>query len=95
MSGGWLAGVFYPALVALTLVFGFRMVFVRTPWQQTAIAVFAGYFGVATESFVIDSDHWRHTFLLMGVMWGLIAATERSKAPAQQPAADDRLLSQP
>jgi hypothetical protein len=31
----------------------------------------------------------------MGVMWGLIAATERSKAPAQQPAADDRLLSQP
>jgi hypothetical protein len=50
MSGGWLAGVFYPALVALTLVFGFRMVFVRTPWQRTAIAVFAGYFGVATEA---------------------------------------------
>jgi hypothetical protein len=95
MSGGWLAGVFYPALVALTLAFGFRMVFVRTPWQQTAIAVFAGYFGVATESFVIDSDHWRHTFLLMGVMWGLIAATERSKAHAQEPAADDRLLFRP
>jgi hypothetical protein len=95
MSGGWLAGVFYPALVALTLVFGFRMVFVRTPWQQTAIAVFAGYFGVATESFVIDTDHWRHTFLLMGVMWGLIAATERTKAHAQEPAADDRLLLRP
>ena len=95
MSGGWLAGVFYPALVALTLVFGFRMVFVRTPWQQTAIAVFAGYFGVATESFVIDSDHWRHTFLLMGVMWGLIAATERTRAQAQERAADDRLLLRP
>jgi hypothetical protein len=95
MSGGWLAGVFYPALVALTLVFGFRMVFVRTPWQQTAIVVFAGYFGVATESFVIDTDHWRHTFLLMGVMWGLIAATERAKAQAQEQAADDRLLFRP
>ena len=95
MSGGWLAGVFYPALVALTLVFGFRMVFVRTPWQQTAIVVFAGYFGVATESFVIDSDHWRHTFLLMGVMWGLIAATERTRAQAQERAADDRLLLRP
>ena len=95
MSGGWLAGVFYPALVAMTLVFGFRMVFVRTPWQQTAIAVFAGYFGVATESFVIDSDHWRHTFLLMGVMWGLIAATERTRAQARGPAAADRLLLRP
>jgi len=47
---------------------------VRTPWQQTTITVFAGYFGVATESFIIDTDHWRHTFLLMGLMWGLIAA---------------------
>jgi len=92
MSGGWLAGVFYPALVALTLAFGFRMVFVRTPWQQTAIVVFAGYFGVATESFVIDTDHWRHTFLLMGVLWGLIAATERYKTNAKELAADDRLL---
>jgi hypothetical protein len=94
MSGGWLAGVFYPALVAMTLVFGFRMVFVRTPWQQTAIIVFAGYFGVATESFIIDTDHWRHTFLLMGVMWGLIAATQRYKAHANELAADDRLLFQ-
>ena len=92
MSGGWLAGVFYPVLVAMTLVFGFRMVFVRTPWQQTAIVVFAGYFGVATESFIIDTDHWRHTFLLMGLMWGLIAATERTKAHAKELAADDRLL---
>ena len=92
MSGGWLAGVFYPALVALTLVFGFRMVFVRTPWQQTAIVVFAGYFGVATESFIIDTDHWRHTFLLMGVLWGLIAATQRYKAHAKELAVDDRLL---
>jgi hypothetical protein len=92
MSGGWLAGVFYPALVALTLVFGFRMVFVRSPWQQTAIVVFAAYFGVATESFIIDTDHWRHTFLLMGVLWGLIAAAERHKAHGKELAADDRLL---
>src|SRR3954468_5117089 len=92
MSGGWLAGVFYPALVALTLVFGFRMVFVRSPWQQTAIVVFAAYFGVATKSFIIDTDHWRHTFLLMGVLWGLIAAAERHKAHGKELAADDRLL---
>ena len=54
--------------------------------------MFAAYFGIAAESFIIDIDHWRHTFLLIGVMWGLIAATERTKAHAQAPAADDRLL---
>jgi len=28
-------------------------------------------------------------------MWGLIAATERTKAPAQEQAVDDRLLFRP
>ena len=75
MSGGWLAGACYPALVFLTLGYGLRAVFIRAPWQQTTITVFAAYFGVASESFIIDTDHWRHTFLLMGLMWGLIAAS--------------------
>jgi hypothetical protein len=30
------------------------------------------------ESLIIDSDHWRHVFLLLGVQWGLIAATRAS-----------------
>jgi len=80
MSGGWLAGACYPVLMALTLFFGLRAVFVRTPWQPTTIAVFAGFFGVVSESIIIDIDHWRHTFLLLGVMWGLIAVTRRYEA---------------
>jgi hypothetical protein len=90
MSGGWLSGACYPVLMALTLAFGLRATFVRTPWQQTTIAVFAGFFGVVSESIIIDIDHWRHTFLLMGLMWGLIAATQRyarrANAPAEDPA---------
>jgi len=95
MAGGWLSGVCYPALVALTLFYGLRCALTRTPWQSTAIIVYAGYFGVATESVIIDSDHWRHAFLLLGLLWGLIAATRRyaarSNAPAQGlPAAANR-----
>jgi hypothetical protein len=86
MSGGWLAGACYPALVFLTLGQGLRAVFARTPWQQTTITVFAGYFGVATESFIIDTDHWRHTFLLMGLMWGLIAANRNHQKRMNQAA---------
>jgi hypothetical protein len=87
MAGGWLSGVCYPALVAISLLFGLRAVFVPTPWQQTTIAVYAGFVGIAFESFIIDSDHWRHTFLLVGVLWGLIAASRRYAAQARRAAA--------
>ena len=75
MSGGWLSGACYPTLIGLTVVFGLRATLVATPWQPTMIVVYAGYVGVAAESVVIDSDHWRHGYLLLGVLWGLIAAT--------------------
>jgi hypothetical protein len=29
---------------------------------------------------VIDIDHWRHVFLLFGILWGAIAATPRRLA---------------
>jgi hypothetical protein len=95
MAGGWLAGACYPTLVMLSLAFGLRAVFVRTPWQQTTITVFAGYFGVASESFIIDTDHWRHTFLLMGLLWGTIAATRSYAARARTLAADGSLIFEP
>jgi hypothetical protein len=91
-SGGWLGGACYPTLVALTLVHGFRATLMRTPWQQTTITVFAAYVGVITESIIIDIDHWRHAFLLTGLLWGLIAVSRRSAVragaanpPAQRP----------
>ena len=83
MSGGWLSGVCAATLVLLTLSFGFRAVFVTTPWQPTLIAVYSAYVGLAVESAIIDTDHWRHSFLLLGVLWGLIAAT-RTYDPSSQ-----------
>lgn len=76
MSGGWLAGVCYPALVATTVIFGFRYLFVPVPWQRGYIAVFAAFLGTVAESFIIDTDHWRHFFLMLGIMWGLFAAAQ-------------------
>jgi O-antigen ligase len=75
MSGGWLGGVSYFTLSAVTLIAGLRFVFVRTPWQPAYHAVYAAYFGVVGESVVIDIDHWRHYFLILGVLWGLMAAS--------------------
>jgi hypothetical protein len=79
MSGGWLSGVCYPALVFLTLITGFRHVFVRVPWQRSYLAIFAAFLGTVGESFIIDTDHWRHFFMMLGVMWGLFAAAQPYK----------------
>jgi hypothetical protein len=35
----------------------------------------ATYTGVALEGFVIDTDHWRSYYLVMGMVWGLVVAT--------------------
>ncbi|MDB5517516.1 MAG: O-antigen ligase protein, partial [Tardiphaga sp.] len=53
MSGGWLSGVCYPALVFVTVIMGFRHVFVRVPWQRAYLAIFAAFLGTVGESFVI------------------------------------------
>ena len=55
MSGGWLSGVCYPALVFVTVLTGFRYVFVRVPWQRTYLAIFSAFLGTVGEEL-----HHRH-----------------------------------
>jgi len=85
MSGGWISGICYPALVFITVILGFRHLFVRVPWQRTYLAIFAAFLGTVGESFIIDTDHWRHFWLMLGTMWGLFAAAQRYKAGSVQP----------
>jgi hypothetical protein len=75
MSGGWLAGVCYPALIFSTVAIGARYLFVRTPWQRGYLAVYVTFVGTVGESFIIDTDHWRHYFMLIGLVWGMSVAT--------------------
>ena len=84
MSGGWIAGICYPALVFITVIMGFRHVFVRVPWQRAYLAIFAAFLGTVGESFIIDTDHWRHFWMMLGAMWGMFAAAQRYKANADQ-----------
>jgi hypothetical protein len=80
MSGGWLAGICYPALVFVTVIMGFRHAFVRVPWQRAYLAIFAAFLGTVGMSFVIDTDHWRHFWMMLGAMWGMFAAAHRYRA---------------
>jgi hypothetical protein len=82
MSGGWLAGICYPALIFTTVITGFRYIFVRVPWQKTYLVIFAAFLGTVGESFIIDTDHWRHFWMMLGCMWGMFAAAQRWQATA-------------
>ena len=84
MSGGWIAGVCYPALVFVTVIMGFRHVFAPVPWQRAYLAIFAAFLGTVGENFVIDTDHWRHFWMMLGAMWGMFAAAQGYKATADR-----------
>jgi hypothetical protein len=74
---GWTGAMAYIVMLLSTVYIGFRTVFVRTPWQPYIITALAAFIGEMAEGFVIDSDHWRHFFLLLGMVWGLAAATRK------------------
>jgi hypothetical protein len=76
VTGGWISGAAYLTLTLVTLAAGLRYVPVRTPWQPIYHAVYVAFIGIVIEGIIIDSDHWRHYFLILGVLWGLIAATK-------------------
>jgi hypothetical protein len=77
MSGGWISGICYPALVFVTVIIGFRHIFIRVPWQPAYLAIFSAFLGTVGESFIIDTDHWRHFWMMLGAMWGMFVAAQR------------------
>jgi O-antigen ligase len=79
-SYGWAGGMAYLMMVLATLFIGFRAALVRTVWQPYLLAAFAAFTGAALEGIVIDTDHWRHFYLLLGMIWGLSIATRRALA---------------
>jgi len=85
MAGGWLGGFTFLALVMVTVWRGFRHVFVRTPWQATYIAVYAAFLGEVGESYIIDVQHWRHYYLIMGIVWAMMVAGRPARAAPAEP----------
>ena len=88
---GWAGGMAYIMLVLTTLWVALRNVLVHTPWQPYLICAFGAFVGEVLEGFVIDTDHWRHFFLLLGMIWGLAAATLKYERARLDPLPAGRL----
>jgi len=80
MAGGWLSGAAWFALIVATVLVGLRFVFVDVPWRRPYIALYASFLALTGESYLIDVEHWRHYFLLIGMLWGLFLAARAEKA---------------
>ena len=86
---GWLGGIVYFAIVALTMALGLAHIARATPWRPLYIVAYAALAGNVVEGIVIDTDHWRHYFLMLGIIWGLVAAS-RNLTAARAVACPDR-----
>ncbi|MFC5583745.1 O-antigen ligase family protein [Nitratireductor kimnyeongensis] len=73
----WLGFAAYLTLILWTVTAGFRILFRRRPWQPYLICVYIVFVGHVALGTVIDTDHWRHFYLLLGLLWGMIALEQK------------------
>jgi O-antigen ligase len=71
---GWGGGAIYYLLVILTLWRGVAALTRPSPYRLMMIPLVATFTMLVGESAIIDSDHWRHYYLLIGLIWGIATA---------------------
>lgn len=96
VEGGWLAGFGFYGFIALTLLRVWSLFRWRSPLRADFFVIFASLAGALSQSFFIDSTHWRHLWMLLGLMWALIVLHRRelvheTAAPVPAPAGDGLL----
>ncbi|MCO5158947.1 MAG: O-antigen ligase family protein [Aquamicrobium sp.] len=83
MDYGWLGFAAFVALVAWTLAGGFRILFRDRPWQPYLLCAYVVFIGHLLLGTVIDMDHWRHFYVLVGLIWGAMALEARHQNAAR------------
>lgn len=77
MDYGWLGFASYLTLIVWTIAAGFRILLRDRPWQPYLLCAYVVFLGHVALGSVIDTDHWRHFYLLLGLIWGSIALEAR------------------
>jgi hypothetical protein len=72
-SYGWLGGFSYAALFVTTMIAGWTVALRRWRLQNASIAIWSVLFVTLLQGLQIDIDHWRHVYLMLGLVWGLRA----------------------
>jgi hypothetical protein len=83
-NGGWLGGFSFIALVLLTTVVGVRLCLTPSPYRTLAQGIVPPTLMFFMQAFQIDIEHWRHVYIMFGMVWGLECARLRWLAGAAQ-----------
>jgi len=81
---GWISGTAYVAFVVLTLWKGFLFCLRKTEIQLSSLVVFSSILSTQLQSFLIDSTHWRHLFVLYAMMWGSMLGYDKYRSNSSQ-----------
>ncbi|MGV8833341.1 MAG: O-antigen ligase family protein [Devosia sp.] len=71
---GWGGGAMYYLLIILTLWRGTVALTRPSPYRLMMIPLMGTFPMLVGESAIIDSDHWRHWYLIAGLIWGVSSA---------------------
>ena len=79
LNAGWVGGALYLAVVLLTVWLGLRQVVKDRGGDGISAVLVAAFIGMALEGAVIDTDHWRHFYLIMAMIWGMALASAEQR----------------
>ncbi len=74
-SAGWLGGISFIVFVVSTYIVGIKAALTRSPFQTYSIVAISCYIAVSLQGVQIDTEHWRHLYWMVGMVWGLYSAS--------------------
>ncbi|WDR03024.1 hypothetical protein PSQ19_02105 [Devosia algicola] len=81
---GWGGGAMYYLFALVTLWRGISSLRHRSPYRLLLIPVISTFSILVIEAAIIDIDHWRHYYLLAGMIWGITAAIRNGPQGSSQ-----------
>ncbi|OKL43643.1 O-antigen ligase family protein [Pseudovibrio exalbescens] len=84
---GWLGGFSYATLIVLTLVKATPLLVKPRPYQKYVICFFSAFLVHTIAGLVIDTNHWRHFYLILAGLWAFIATESALQSARRFPLA--------
>jgi hypothetical protein len=76
LSGGIISLIGWLGVTIGTISVGFRALRVESPLRPVLMIGLAVYIGHAVQGLLIDTNHWRHLHVILGLVWGLALAAQ-------------------
>ena len=75
---GWGGGLMFYLFIATTIWRGVSFVFRKSANKLLLIPLISTFIPLCVEAAIIDLDHWRHFYLIGGLIWGVTAAYNKT-----------------